>query len=136
LASPLAGAECFDAESAPVGADCVVMDRDETRGVWFALPLASSLRISHLKVPELEKQIAKLEEAEMAQRDQVALYVRAAEEQKKIVSVIDGQNQLLTSRAHRAEEELDAWYRSPWLWFGAGVALTITTGVVVSVTFK
>src|SRR5690606_29515722 len=126
-----ANAQCVTVESAPLDADCVVMPFGDQRGVWFRLDKADELRRARLEAVELRTLTEKLERLATLRGDQLELYrLASAERQLSLKSALDV-NERLTAVARRAREErdaavasADAWYRSPFLWFGAGAVAT------------
>lgn len=131
-----AGAECFEQAKAPAGADCVVMTRGEERGVWFSLKAAIELQQSHLKIPEMVALVTQLETVNTLQGEEIDLHRRALTEHETLKNSLQVQASDAIRRANRMETELDAWYRSPWLWLGIGVGATLAIGVTAKVVLE
>lgn len=135
---PSVAMACETADDAKPDSECVVMEREGVRGVWFNLPAATEIARLKESVPVLQEQIEKLEEIGVIRGDQAVLYARAAagmaetlkEERTATAVIVKAKRRALKER-DAAREELGAWYRSPWLWFGAGVAVTALGGGAV-----
>jgi ElaB/YqjD/DUF883 family membrane-anchored ribosome-binding protein len=136
LAPTLARAECFEKDKAPEKADCVVMERGAQRGVWFSLEAAIKLQQSHLKVPELEALVAQLEEVNTLKGEELEYTKGALQEHLNVQAALHIQTDDALKRARRAEEDRDAWYRSPWLWLGIGVGATVGLAITAKVVLE
>jgi len=134
--SRVAWADCYAEANSTPDSNCVVMRRNDVRGVWFALPAAEKLRASHRIAAELRLQVDGLERVVKLKDEQLALVARALEEQHTAIVAVQQANDRLVSRAHRAEESLEAWHRSPWLWMSVGVVATLMVGGAVSYAFR
>jgi hypothetical protein len=132
----VASAECFEAATAPAKADCVVMARGENRGVWFSLKAAIELQQSHLKIPELTALVTQLEEVNTLHTEEIELYQKTIKEHEAIQKSLQVQADDSIRRARRAEEQLDAWHRSPWLWLGIGIGTTLAIGITAKVVLE
>jgi len=136
-----ANAECKTVAEARLDDDCVVMQFGEQSGVWFRLDKAEMLRKAWTELPELRLQASKYGVL-LQQRDaQLSLYREAAREYKGVIRDLKEVNKYLVTETREAREErnkaraaLNAWYRSPFLWFGSGVVVTVITGLVVALT--
>lgn len=135
--APLAHAECIveGANAAPLP-ECVVMKRGTRRGIWFSLASASVLERNTRMLPELEKQVSELEAGAAAQVRQIELYKGAIKETIGINGSLVAENEALQHQVIEAQSTRDAWYRSPWLWFGAGVATTVATAFAITQVTK
>lgn len=135
--SPLAHAECIveGANAAPLP-ECVVMKHGTQRGVWFALKSASVLEQNTRKLPELQKQVSELEAEAAAQVRQIELFKGVVRETVGANSSLTAENEALQRQVLDAQSSRDAWYRSPWLWFGAGVATTVATAFAITQATK
>lgn len=132
-----ARADCYTIDNAPLDAECVVMPFGSARGVWFRLDKADALRKMKLESVELKRQISlyekQVEELESSSEKYAAAYSSQVEATKSMESI----NAALVSAAAEskraeaaAKEKLSVWYRSPALWFGGGVVLTVSAGIV------
>lgn len=137
LLPALARAECFPIEKAPLDADCVVMPYGQQRGVWFRLDKAEEFRQLKLAEPELKRQIALYESTRATLAASALDYKAAYGKQVEVTTATLEINEKLVSEARRSREaaaeaadETDAWYRSPFLWFGAG-AVAALGGVIL-----
>jgi chromosome segregation ATPase len=135
--SSIAHAECIveGADAAPLP-ECVVMKRGTQRGVWFSLKSASVLEQNTQKLPELKKQVTELEAETTGYVKQIELYKGAVKETVAVNSSLTAENEALQHQVIEAQSSRDAWYRSPWLWFGAGVATTVATAFAITQAAK
>jgi hypothetical protein len=130
---PFARAECVTAAQATPIDTCVVMARDGARGVWFELKVANDLRKYKLEVPELRLQIAKLEGVVALEKTRAEMFKEAADLRAQALKLQEAQVDRSLAAGAKAQEETGAWYRSPILWFAAGI---LVTGAVVVAAAK
>jgi len=130
-----ASAKCYEISEAPLDADCVVMSHGSQRGVWFRLDKADELRKLKLKQPELELQVFELEKIVTLRTQQVKELSQAMDSQSSALATMKVTNNLLVKQKNQTDRDLkaeiekrQAWYRSPYLWFGVGVATTLAAG--------
>lgn len=137
-----AHAECYTIDKAPLDAECVVMTHGSVQGVWLRLDKADELRKLKLESAELELRLDKQDKLIATLEDQSQLLHRAVDTQGLVVTDLKKENELLVRQkndavadARDARASADAWYRSPWLWFGVGVFVTgaATTTIVMAV---
>ena len=136
-ARPALGCETFDARTSE--STCVVMPLDERKGVWFDLETADGLRKLKLEVPELRALVKDYERSRKLYKFQAERYREAWALSSGVVSDLHASQLLHVRAAREAREERDAaraetgaWYRSPILWAGAGVTVTLGVGALVA----
>lgn len=127
-----ARADCETEATATPTSTCVVLSRGSARGVWFALPLADTLRQEHLLVPELQLQVDRLTQLSDIQTSRATAYREAADLRLQAANVLDRQLTASLGREARAREELGAWYREPAFWFAVGVAVALAVVLVAA----
>lgn len=138
LCAPRKAAACDTVENAGLDSTCVVMPFQGRQGVWFDVSTADELRRLRLQVPELQLQLEDFNQIELIRESQL-------DSMRQAVSLQQGANELLKKTvmanvrdarearedAAEAREELNAWYRSPWLWSVAGAVLGGTVTVLL-----
>lgn len=129
---------CETEATAKPDSECVVMPRGQARGVWFTLDVANTLRKEHELLPELQLQLKSYAELNQIRDQQVAGLKEADALRKDVSQKLLDTTAALARDAERArqerdkaKDELDAWYRSPFLWTGVGVLATVATVVAV-----
>lgn len=134
---------CETEATATPASDCVVMKRGETRGVWFELKRADELRRGWAELPELRLQIDSYRSLEQIRSAQLEAYREASEARNQVIQDLGTTNEILVRDASRARSERDealasrdAWYRSPFLWVGVGVVLTVAAGGTVALVLN
>ncbi len=132
LISAPARADCVLVSKATVDSTCVVMRLGNQQGIWFTLSVAEEFRKLRLEAPELRLQVHRLESSLQLESESSAFFRRAAEERR--LALVDSEHNVDIALAHavKIEEESRAWYRSPWLWFSAGVLVSgaVSIGVM------
>lgn len=130
MSAPLGARACDTLETATLESTCVVSALGGRSGVWFDLETANALRKAHLLVPELQLQVKNYAAIEVSRakevsllREAVALRGGATETLKGVIAGHAKEAREARSDAARAREELNAWYRSPWLWGVTGSVL-------------
>lgn len=134
---------CETLETAKLDSECVVMTRDGQRGVWFRLSAADKIRKMKLELPELRLQIEKYELAEEERQSEVRELKMAIELQKSSLMALEStienhakEAREAEERAKAAEDELDKWYRSPWLWGAVGIAVGVGSTLLIADQFS
>jgi len=127
---------CDTVANATPASTCVVLEREGVRGLWFNLETGNGLRKAKLLVPELTLQVdlkqSKIDAREFqlkSYKEVLDLKTKIQKEQQKAVA-------LLTKQEREAREALDAWYRSPVLWFSAGLVVSTVSVVAVWSVFS
>lgn len=130
LCSPLKALACDTVQTATLESTCVVMAIQGRPGVWFDLTTADTLRRAKLEAPELRLQVEKFSLVEKKREAQVhalmeatALRREAADMLKASIDASVKDAREARQEAAEAHEELNAWYRSPWLWGVTGAVL-------------
>lgn len=138
LCAPLTAFGCDTVETSTLKSTCVVMEREGHRGVWFSLDRAQVLRAGSLELPQLRLQIETYERLEGKRAGQVTQLTAANTERKAAMAFLQStivahvaDTRRAREDAARAREELDRWYRSPWVWFGAGIASGAFAAVLI-----
>jgi hypothetical protein len=115
------------------------MPLDGRQGVWFDLETADGLRKLKLEYPELKKTLKDYQRLEALGAFQAMRYREAWELTRGVVTDLQSSQAVYVRQAREAREardaareELGVWYRSPILWTGAGVTLTLGVGVLVA----
>ena len=121
---------CDTVATATPESSCVVLQREGVPGVWFSLGEADRLRKAHLELPELRLQIDKYEGLRDVQDYRIKAYVEVIALKDASLKSAVGNMDAFARRTRKAEEALDAWYRSPILWTGIGAGLV--TGLVLA----
>ncbi len=134
---------CETEATAKPDSDCVVQARAQIRGVWFRLDKAEELRKAYDEIPELRLQINTYDQLIKIRDVQLAGYREASAARKSVSADLQAANTVLSRDAARARKERDeaiasrdAWYRSPFLWTGVGVVLTVATGATAVFLLK
>jgi hypothetical protein len=130
---------CDTAVSARPDSECVVLDRQGAKGVWFQLATADALRTAHRLVPELQLQLEKYSELDTKRADEVealrgALTLRqaAGEALKLEVEKTTKEARESQEEAAAAREDLDRWWRSPIVWLSVGVLAGALAGIAIA----
>jgi outer membrane murein-binding lipoprotein Lpp len=138
VSSPRARA-CETTTTARPDSTCVVLDRQGAKGVWFQLALADELRTSHQLIPELRLQLEKYSEADRKQTDEVAalrgaltLRQLATDQLKAEVDAATKEARAAQDDATAARQELDRWWRSPFLWLSVGALAGALVGIAIA----
>jgi hypothetical protein len=128
-------ADCVIESEATPESTCVVMERNEIRGVWFDLATADTLRRFKLEVFELREQIINSEQMFELQTERLRFFEEISKEHKEAIELI----QIELDRSLQREKELklksNLWYKSPILWFVSGIVLStiIYVSIIVGV---
>jgi len=137
LVPSAAACETFDLRTP--SSTCVVMPLDGRQGVWFDLATADGLRKLKLEVPELRTLVKDYERSQALYRHQSESYRQAWELTSGVISDLQKSQRIYVQTAREAREERDAaveemgaWYRSPILWAGSGVVVTLSVGALVA----
>lgn len=135
---PAHAMDCVTAANATPASECVVLEQNGVRGVWFELKIADELRKAKLSFPELQLQIGALEQRGAVRDWQLERYLEVISLKQEALSEMDKglAAQVRIAREARdgerkAVERLHAWYNQPSLWFGAGVVVTLVAGVLI-----
>lgn len=138
LCAPVTAFGCDTVATATLESTCVVLEREGRRGVWFSLDKAQELRKGALEIPQLRLQLQTHDELEAKRTEQVIQLTAANAERKSAMVALESTNAAHVADARRAREdasqaraELDRWYRSPWVWFGAGIASGALAAVMI-----
>jgi hypothetical protein len=130
---------CETATSARPDSECVVLDRQGAKGVWFQLALANQLRTSHQLVSELRLQAEKYSELDKKRTEEVealrgALTLRqvAGEQLKAELELQTKEARAATEEAIAAREDLDRWWRSPIVWLAVGALGGALAGIAIA----
>ena len=123
---------CDTAETATPESTCVVLKREGILGVWFDLATADVYRKLKLEVPELRIQITTLETKAATRESQLGEYHEIVRLKDDSLKVAANSMDVFARRARKAEEALDAWYRSPALWFALGAVTTAGVAVMAA----
>lgn len=103
------------------------------RGVWFRLDEADGIRRLRLEVPELRLQVQTLEQMAEVQAERVTALREATRLRAEATAQATTQLEASLSREAQLRSEVNAWYRSPALWFAVGVVVTAAAGVALAV---
>ena len=133
---PATAHACDTVATATPGSTCVVLERESVRGLWFDLGTGNGLRKAKLLVPELKLQTGLLESKLEARDFQLESYRSVLKLKNGIQKEQQRAIGLLTKQERQAREALDAWYRSPVLWFAVGVVVPIVGGAIIAALIK
>lgn len=138
-AAPASALDCVTAANATPASDCVVLERDGARGVWFDLKTADELRKAKLSFPELQLQIGALEQRGAVRDWQLERYLEVISLKQEALSEMDkglAAQVRIAREARKGEREaveaLHAWYNQPSLWFASGVVVSVVAGVLIA----
>jgi len=137
VSSPVARA-CDTAASARPDSECVVLDRQGAKGVWFQLATADALRVSHRLIPELRLQLEKYSEMDAKHTEEVealrgalALRQAASDALKLELEASAKEAREAQETAAAAQQELDRWWRSPIIWLSVGALAGALAGIAI-----
>ena len=109
--------------------DVRVQNIEGAKFVCFRDKDAQKLLQLRLNYPKLEQKIELLEEQVDLKQQQIEKYVQGAE-------LLDSKVTLLTERNVELQKklnDLDSWWRNPYLWFGVGCV--IGTTAIISIMY-
>jgi len=109
---------------------------DGARGMWFPRPTAECMLGRLTQLGELVPYVRLLEERLTLDDERNALQARRVALAAEEAHVAEAALEAALRRAREAEEALDAWYRSPLLWFAVGVVVTIVLEVAAVVALS
>lgn len=124
LIAPIARAECVTLEKATLKDTCVVMPRGDVRGVWFELTEADGMRRLKLEIPQLRFQIEKLEAQVAIEKRRAEMFKEAADLRAQALEASEKLVDRTLETSAKVQDNANAWYRSPVLWFAVGVVVT------------
>jgi len=124
-------ANCVRESEATSKSTCVVMQRDDARGVWFSLAKADMLRRSKLEIPELHIQIDKMKQMYDIESERTLLYESASKIQKDNIENIRKTLNESLQREEELKRKSNLWYKSPILWFCTGIVATTVTYLAI-----
>lgn len=117
----------FDAPCAPEVTESrrAVLEHDAQPGLWFHLEIARCMLGRLAVLPELSLQVQLLE-----QRREASDVLRDSLERRGDLAVQEAETareglQAARRALNRAEEDRDAWWRSPILWFVVGAVVAV-----------
>lgn len=105
-------------------------------GMWFPMPTSrlmlcevQELRLRRQELSLAEQQLELHRDQAVLLREQVDLAVEAEGRLEGVVTAAERRAKDAELAQEKAEDELDAWHRSPFLWFGVGIVTTIVLEV-------
>jgi len=137
IARPVLGCDVYDKRTPD--SSCVVMKVDGRQGAWFDLKTADGIRLLKLEYPQLKQAIKDYERLQALRDYQVKQYQDAWALSLDISNSLLDEQAVYVKQARLARQarddavaELNAWYRSPVLWAGGGVVITLGVGALVA----
>lgn len=82
--------------------------------------------------PLLERRIRLLDDRLRLSDTRHALMLEAKQEADRAITALDDALDVQTRRLVECEDDLDSFWRSPFLWFGAGVVVAVAATVAVA----
>jgi hypothetical protein len=110
----------------------VQLEHEGQPGFWFAMPVTRCILRYVLKLETLQVRVGLLEQRLTIRDEQVGLLREALSLSIDAEERALGALEAAERRRREAEERLDAWWRSPYLWVGVGIVVGVGT-VVLSV---
>lgn len=126
-------AECVQASEATSDSTCVVYALNGRRGVWLSLEEAERQRRIRLEVPELRLQVERFTQMDGAQQERISALRESTRLRQQATEQATTQLEASLNREAQLRSEVNAWYRSPALWFAVGVVVTAAAGVALAV---
>ena len=126
LATLTARADCVPVSQATPDSSCVVLARDGQRGVWLSLSEADRRSLETEALAAVRVALEKQRTLTSLRESEAKLWQRAATERKAQADAAGAEATAARSDAAKAQAALEAsgaWYRSPWVWLGAGLVL-------------
>lgn len=125
-----ARADCVPSSQATPDSSCVVLARDGQRGVWLSLPEADRRSQETEALATVRAALEKQRVLTNLRVTEAELWQQAATERKAQADAAGIEAKAARLDAVQAQHDLEAerasagaWYRSPWVWLGAGLVL-------------
>jgi hypothetical protein len=108
----------------------VLLIHQELKGVWFQMPVAHCILERLALLPKLQTQILLLEKRIEASDELIRIQQGTIGFSSEAQTTAEDALLSAVRAQRRAEEELDHWTNSRWLWAGVGSAATVVVTVL------